>query len=93
MGYLWKGRKDPQDVCVKGFTVNNGWIGDDPIVLATFTPPEDSGLTVDSVTINGNKVEGWFSGGNEGLWDIVTKVTTSSGRVKKRTIKLRVEEL
>jgi hypothetical protein len=79
--------KDPNAVLDYEWDWTNWLTNGDTILSATITP--DTGITLDSTTVNALTVVGWFSGGTEGVgYAAVCHITTVQGRVDDRTIYL-----
>lgn len=85
--------KDPDDTLDFPFDWSL-WLtesGGDTIGSVTVTV--SSGLTMGSVTFTTTAVIAWVSGGTAGeVYTISCKVTTAGGRIKERTIRVKVKE-
>lgn len=69
------------------------WLADITDTLASHTVTPDLGITLDSSTIDGNKVVAWLSGGTEGeTYQVVFHIVTASGREDDRSIFVTIAE-
>lgn len=88
----WEEEKDPADVDYYSADVDTGWLGAETISGVTFEPASGSGIAITNQGINGNEVRAQFSGGNVGTHTVEITVTTSTGRIRQRTVFLVVRE-
>jgi hypothetical protein len=89
----WDEIKDPADGDFYEVVVNADWLGDDVIVDATFESSAESELVFAAPGTDGNRVRTFITGGVEGVHDVEVTIETLSGRVRQRTVELRVAEL
>ena len=84
--------KDPTDFDFYEAEVDSDWRGGETIAAVDFSPADDSGLTLANVGYLGNVVRAQLGGGVTGTHAIEITVTTSTGRVRQRTVFLVVRE-
>lgn len=92
MAEYWDEEKDPADIDYLEAEVNADWLGAESIANATFVPADSAGLAVTNVGVQGATVRAQVSGGNIGTHGIEVTVTTSSGRVRQRTLYLVIRQ-
>tara|TARA_Y100000780_G_scaffold230085_1_gene251369 strand:- start:1170 stop:1535 length:366 start_codon:yes stop_codon:yes gene_type:complete len=91
-GTEWLSEHDPQDI--EYYPINlERWLKGESISNVDYSPPAESGLTVDKALVQGSVIAPMLSGGNIGSHDISVTVTTDTGRQRNRKIKLRVKDL
>lgn len=85
--------KDPSDVLDYDIDYSD-WITDgDTITTAATSVSPASELVVDSVQVSSPEVKVWVSGGEAGTtYTITVTASTTAGRVKEETFKIRVKE-
>lgn len=85
--------KDPSDVLDYDITYED-WITDDDTITTVVTSVSPAGeLAVDSAQVATPDVKIWVSGGVAGsTYEITVTASTTAGRVKEETFKLRVKE-
>lgn len=93
MNFAWEEPKDPTDEDFYEVEVKAGWLGTDTITSATFTVDSKSSLVFSEPQIQGNLVRIFVTGGYPGDWEVEVTLNTSTGRVRQRTVILKVQEL
>ena len=85
--------KDPADVL--DYDIDYGdWIASGDTITTVTTSVSPAGeLAVDSVQISSPEVKIWVSGGEAGsTYTITVTASTTAGRVKEETFRIRVKE-
>lgn len=84
--------KDPDSTLDYQFDWGTEWLGTDTITDSDFTVTPDT-ITIETTTNTTNTATVWLSGGVVGtVYSIKNRITTASGRVDERTIKLKIKE-
>lgn len=85
--------KDPADVLDYDISYED-WITDDDTITTVATSVSPTGaLAVDSVSVSSPDVKVWVSGGTAGsTYTVTVTASTSGGRIKEETFKIRVKE-
>lgn len=87
----WSSKKRIQDSDFWGVDWSSNWLGSATISSATWSVPNESGLTVSDQHTNGNVTSLRFNDGVVGHWPIDITINTSDGRIRQETFILRVE--
>lgn len=87
----WCEIKDPADVERYPVTASK-WLLTDTLESATFVPQGDTDLVIAGVEISGSTASAVIGGGVTGKHKVDVTLTSSSGRVIQRGIRLQVRE-
>lgn len=85
--------KDPSSTLDYQFDWGAEWLNSDTIAASTFTVIPNT-ITIQSTSFTSTVTTIWLAGGVTGTtYSITNRITTASGRVDERTVKLQIKDL